>query len=691
MSRTVIFDPLIPLPLIWGLGALALVLLAFAIWRGLRGWPLRGLAMLALGLALVNPSLQEENRKPLSDIILAVVDDSASQRLADRPAQTEAALARLGSAVAGLENTELRVIRFADGAKDAGSLAMTALAEAIAAEPRARIAGAVIVTDGQVHDAGLAPSLPAPVHVLLTGRESDWDRRLVITDAPAFAIIGEEFTLKLRIEDQGAAPALGPEAEITIAVDAQDPVTFSVPVNTDLELPVTLAHGGQNVLHFSLAAVEGELTDRNNAAVVQVNGVRDRLRVLLVSGEPHAGERVWRNLLKSDAAVDLVHFTILRPPEKQDGVPVDELALIAFPTRELFVEKIDEFDLIIFDRYRMRGILPMEYIDNVVAYVRGGGTVLVAAGPEFGAVDSLWRSPLSEILPVAPTAQVIEEPFRPALTELGRRHPVTEGLEALAPEGGWGRWFRLAEVELLRGQVAMSGPGDRPLLVLDRVEEGRIAVLASDHAWLWGRGYEGGGPQLELMKRLAHWMLKEPELEEEALMAAANGEVLTLTRRTIREEPPGALSITAPDGSVTELVMPQLSPGRFQTEWQAPMVGLYRLTQDDLTRVVAVGPAAPREFVETLASPVALQPVVDSVQGGIARLEEGFPTLRAVREGRPAAGRGWLGYTPRGAYVTEDLRIAPLVPGWLLLVLAAGLAVAAWLAEGRRRAAAEAR
>jgi hypothetical protein len=685
MSRAMIFDPLVPLPLIWALAAVAVVMLAFAIWRGLRGWPLRGLAMLALGLALVNPSLQEENRKPLSDIILAVVDDSASQRLSDRPAQTDAALASLSAAVAALENTELRVIRFADGAKDAGSLAMTALAEAIAAEPRARIAGAVIITDGQVHDAGLAPSLPAPLHVLLTGRASDWDRRLVVTDAPAFAIIGEEFTLKLRIEDQGAAPALGPEAEITIAVDAEDPVTFSVPVNTDLELPVTLPHGGQNVLHFSLAAVEGELTDRNNAAVVQINGVRDRLRVLLVSGEPHAGERVWRNLLKSDAAVDLVHFTILRPPEKQDGVPVDELALIAFPTRELFVEKIDEFDLIIFDRYRMRGILPMEYIDNVVSYVRGGGTVLVAAGPEFGAVDSLWRSPLAEILPVAPTAQVIEEPFRPALTELGRRHPVTEGLEALAPEGGWGRWFRLAEVELLRGQVAMSGPGDRPLLVLDRVDEGRIAVLASDHAWLWGRGFEGGGPQLELMKRLAHWMLKEPELEEEALMAAANGDVLTLTRRTIKEEPPGLLTITAPDGTVTELNLAQLSPGRFQIDWQAPMVGLYRLVQDDLTRVVAVGPAAPREFVETLASPALLQSVVDTVQGGMPRLEEGFPALRAVREGRPAAGRGWLGYTPRGAYVTEDLRISPLVPGWLLLLLAAGLAVAAWLAEGRRR------
>ena len=685
MSRTVILDPLVPAPLLWALALLAVVMLAFAIWRGLRGWPLRALALAALGSALLNPSLQEETRRPLTDIMIAVVDDSASQSLSDRPAQTEAALAALQRAVNGLENTELRVLRFGDGEKDAGSLAMTALAEALAAEPSARIAGAVLISDGQVHDAGLAPSLPAPLHVLLTGRETDWDRRLVITDAPAFAIIGEEFTLKLRIEDQGDAPALGQEVDLTIAVDADAPMTFSVPVNTDLELPVTLPHGGQNVLHFSVAPVAGELTDRNNAAAVQINGVRDRLRVLLVSGEPHAGERVWRNLLKSDAAVDLVHFTILRPPEKQDGVPVDELALIAFPTRELFVEKINEFDLIIFDRYRMRGILPMEYIDNVVSYVRGGGTVLVAAGPEFGAVDSLWRSPLAEILPVAPTAQVIEEPFRPALTDLGRRHPVTEGLDALAPEGGWGRWFRLTEVELLRGQVAMSGPGDRPLLVLDRVDQGRIAVLASDHAWLWGRGFEGGGPQMELLKRLAHWMLKEPELEEEALMAGVTGDVLRLTRRTIQENPPGALTITAPDGTQTKLTLPQRSPGRFQTDWKAPMVGLYRLEQDGLTRVVAVGPAAPREFVETLASGTAMQPVVDGLQGGILRLEDGFPTLRPVREGRPAAGRGWLGYTPRRAYVTEDLRVAPLVPGWLLLGLAAGLAVAAWLAEGRRR------
>lgn len=684
MNRTILFDPLLPWPILWGLAAFAAVLLALAIWRGLRVWPLRGLAGLVLLAGLANPALQVEDRKPLTEIVLLVVDESASQKLADRADQTAKAVEAVRAQVATLENTELRVVTFADGAEDAGSLAMTALAEALAAEPRARVAGAILISDGQVHDLGLAPDLPAPLHVLLTGTAQDWDRRLIVTDAPAFAIMGEEFILKLKIEDQGAVPVgIGAEAELTIAIDADPPMTFSVPVGQDLELPVNLPHAGMNVLQFSVAPATGELTDRNNAAVVQINGVRDRLRVLLVSGEPHAGERVWRNLLKSDASVDLVHFTILRPPEKQDGIPVDELSLIAFPTRELFVEKISEFDLIIFDRYRMRGILPMEYIDNVVQYVKNGGTVLVAAGPEFGAVDSLWRSPLAEILPVEPTARVIEEGFRPKLTDLGKRHPVTEGLEALAPEGGWGRWFRQVEVTQLRGQAVMSGPDDKPLLVLDRVEQGRVAVLASDQAWLWGRGYEGGGPQLELLRRLAHWMLKEPDLEEEALTATAKGDVLTITRRSVSETPPPDLTITAPDGTVATMPTPEISAGRYQTLWQAPMLGLYRLEQGDLTRVVAVGPSAPREFVETIASGTGLAPIVAQRQGGILRLEDGTPDIRTVREGRPAAGRGWIGITPRGAYVTEDLRVTPLAPAWLLLVLAAGLAVAAWLVEGR--------
>ncbi|MEF3048586.1 hypothetical protein [Pseudotabrizicola sp. L79] len=685
MTQSLIFDPLIPWPVLWAALAVAVGLLSLALWRGLTGWWLRGLAVAVVLLALANPALQEEDRAAQTDIVIAVVDESASQQLSDRPDQAAQALAAIEAEVAALDNTELRVVRLGDGPEDAGTQAMTALAEAVAEEPRARIAGAILITDGQVHDLEIAPNLPAPLHVLLTGRESDWDRRLIVRNAPAFAILGEEITLTLRIEDEGQVPAaMAGMAELTIAVDSDAPRTFTVPVGEDLELPVTLPHGGMNVLQFSLAPAPGELTDRNNAAVVQINGVRDRLRVLLVSGEPHAGERVWRNLLKSDASVDLVHFTILRPPEKQDGIPVSELSLIAFPTRELFVEKIDEFDLIVFDRYRMRGILPMSYMENIVNYVRGGGTVLVAAGPEYGAVDSIWRSPLAEILPADPTARVVEQGFSPQLTDLGRRHPVTEGLEALAPEGGWGRWFRMVDVTPRAGQIVMEGPDKRPLLILNRVDQGRVAILASDHAWLWGRGYEGGGPQLELLRRLAHWMLKEPELEEETLTANVSGQQMTIIRRSIAETPPGEVTVTAPDGSQTSLAMTEVSPGRHEVEWPAPMMGLYRLEQGDLTRVVAIGPSAPREFVQTIASGDVLAPVVTPTNGGILRLEDGAPDIRSVREGRPAFGRGWIGVTPRGAYVTQDVKVAALLPGWAWLILAAALSIAAWLIEGRK-------
>jgi len=698
VTGALVLDPYLAGPVLIGAAVLVAAMIGIALWRGLSGWWLRGLTALVLLTALANPSLQEEQRAPLSDIVLVIVDDSASQRIGDRPVQTAAALAAVTAEIASLPNTEMRVLRVGDAPEDEGTLLLTALSEALAEEPRARVAGAILISDGRAHDPAAAPQMPAPVHLLMTGSPTDWDRRLIVRNAPAFAILGEEVMLTLRVEDQGAVPeGMARMADLSIAIDGGAPQTYAVPVGEDLDLPVVLPHGGMNVLQFEVATAEGELTDRNNAAVVQINGVRDRLRVLLVSGEPHAGERVWRNLLKSDASVDLVHFTILRPPEKQDGVPVTELSLIAFPTRELFVEKIEEFDLIIFDRYSQRGILPTAYLENVVEYVKKGGTVLMAAGPEFGSVDSLYRSPLAEILPVIPTSRVIEEGFRPRMTDLGQRHPVTAGLEDMAAaeaadadataSGGdgpaWGRWFRQVEVDQVGGQEVMEGAGGRPLLVLDRVGEGRVAMLASDHAWLWGRGFEGGGPQLELLRRLAHWMLKEPDLEEEALTATATGDMLTITRRTIGE-PAGDLTITGPDGTETVLAMPETAPGRQELEWQAPDMGLYRLAQGDRAAVIAVGPQAPKEFEETIATGAVLAPVVEALRGGTLAVDAGNPDIRAVAEGRVAAGRGWIGITPRKAYLTEDVRIAPLLPAWALLLLASALAVAAWLREGRR-------
>ena len=689
MDGQILFDPLLPWPVVYAVAAIAALAVGFATWRRLTGWWLRAISLVLLLLAVANPSLQTEDRAPLTDIVIAVVDESASQRIAGRPDQTEAALAELTEEIAGRPNTELRVVRLGDGVDDAGTELMTALSEAIAEEPRARIAGTVLITDGQLHDIERAPEMPAPLHTLLTGEPEDWDRRLIVQTAPGFAIIGEEVSLTLRVENQGAVPeGETGMVDLEIAIDGEPGNSFRVPTGQDLTLPITLTHGGLNVLQFTIPEAEGELTDRNNSAVVQINGVRDRLRVLLVSGEPHPGERTWRNLLKSDSSVDLVHFTILRPPEKQDGVPVTELSLIAFPTRELFLEKIDEFDLIIFDRYKRRGILPSLYLDNVKEYVERGGAVLVAAGPDFATVDSLYRSPLSEILPASPTSRVIEDGYKPAITDVGNRHPVTSGLDAFAPAQGdedgpgWGRWFRLIDVEPVSGHTVMAADDDRPLLQLDRVGEGRVALLASDHAWLWNRGYEGGGPQLELLRRLAHWMMKEPELEEEALTAEAEGQTLTITRRTLSEEI-GDVTITAPDGAVVVVPMEEVAPGRFQATYAAPEIGLYRFAEGDIESVMAVGPSAPREFEQTIASGEILSPAVAATRGGVLNLSDGFPSIRSVREGRPAAGRGWIGLTPREAFLTRDVTISPLVPAWAFLLMAAGFMVGAWLREGR--------
>ena len=685
------FDPQLPIWLLAVLAGVSITVLALAVWHRLAGWWLRALAALVLLLALAQPSWRQEDRLPVPGIALVVLDESASNRLAERPDQVATTREALDARLAALADgtaLEVRKIHVPDRGAG-GTRLLTALAEAAAELPSDRIAGAILVNDGQVHDPDALGAFPAPVHVLLTGSAEDWDRRVVVETAPAFAIIGEPVSLVLRIEDLGAAPQTGGTAPLTISLGGTEPVRFDVPVGQSVTLPVTLDRGGLNVLEIATPEVAGELTPRNNAAIVSINGVRDRLRVLLVSGEPYAGERTWRNLLKSDSAVDLVHFTILRPPEKQDFVPVFELSLIAFPTQELFMEKVDEFDLIIFDRYRRRGILPNHYFENIARYVQDGGALLIGAGEDFAGVESLYRSPLREILPVAPTARVIEEGFHPRISGIGERHPVTAELDEHAPRPaaedgtpGWGRWFRLVDVDATGGQTVMTGPEDRPLLVLDRQGEGRIAVMASDQAWLWSRGYEGGGPHLELLRRLAHWLMQEPELEENVLRGTAEGGEIIITRRTLDAEVPPA-GITSPSGETSEVALTEVAPGRWEARIPATEDGVWRLANGDLTAVAVVGPPAPREFENPVSSGEVLTPVASATRGDIRRVEAGLPDIRMVREGRASAGRGWIGLTDRQAFQLRDIRQVPLAPGWLMLILAGLLAIAAWRIEGR--------
>ena len=682
-----VFAPLLPWGVIIVLACLFVLLGIFAQRRGLGGALLRSVSGFVLLAALANPSYKLEEREPLPDIVLAMVDRSSSQTLSDRASQTSAAVEHLRGEVERLGNSELQVVELNDAEANGGTQLLGPLRDTLAVEPSARVAGIFLVTDGQVHDSEIdLGAVPAPVYVLLSGNDTEFDRVLTIENAPAYAILGEPFRMVLRVND------LGPEAEgieartvpLRVSVDGASPINFDIPVNQDIEVPVSLTHPGTNVLQFDVPSLEGELTDRNNTAIIQINGVRDRLRVLLVSGVPHPGERTWRNLLKSDSAVDLVHFTILRPPGKQDGTPVTELSLIAFPTRELFVEKIEEFDLIILDRYKRRGLLPSEYFENIRRYVERGGALLVAAGPDYAGADSVFRSPLEGILPGVPTARVIEREVLPLLTETGARHPVTSGWQgADAETPDWGPWLRQIEVTARdTARVVLDGVDGAPLLMLDDAGQGRVALLASDQAWLWDRGYAGGGPQSGLLRGVAHWLMKEPELEEEALRAEINGKTLRIIRRTLADTA-GPVTVTEPDGEEATIMLSEQSVERFEAFFEAQQEGLYRLNDGSEETVIAVGPAAPREFEETLSTAEVLSPLAGRSGGGVYRLQDGLPDIRTVREGRVAAGRGWMGIVPREAYRVVDMRLWPLLPGWLTLLLAGLALLAAWLIEGR--------
>ena len=700
------FAPMLPLPVYLAAIAVAALLVAVLFWRRSRGALLRALALAALILALANPTLRQEERENLGNIAIVMLDESTSQTLSTRPEQAKAIRTDLEDKLGRIENLEVKWVtssRPGDGTR-AGTNVFTDLNEALADTPPDRLAGVIVVTDGQVHDVPKAVAdlgFDAPVHALLTGRPNEFDRRIELIEAPRYGIVGQSRDIELVIREAGKAPAGSASAlSLRIRREGAEDEDRRVAVGERVRIPMAFPHAGQNIVELELSETPGELTAANNRVVVVAEGVRENLRVLLVSGQPHAGERVWRNLLKSDAAVDLVHFTILRPPQKQDGTPINQLSLIAFPTRELFSQKIRDFDLIVFDRYEHRGILQLLYYDNIARYVEEhGGALLVAAGESYAGPQSIVRTPLFPVLPAMPTGEIMEQPFRARLTKDGELHPVTQGLPgADITNPTWGRWYRQVEVVPERGRTVMQGVNDKPLLVLDRKGKGRVALLTSDHAWLWAREYDGGGPHTQLLRRLSHWLMKEPDLEEERLRASSKGLDLTVERRTMADEVPD-VTVSEPGGKASTLTLTKAGEGRFNATMKASQAGLYKFETDSptgkLTAVVHAGIADPREMSEVVATDARLRPLVEETGGGVfwtksdGLLASADPTsvtvprVTLLTAARVLSGSNWMGLRDREAYVTRGVSLTPMFTGFMALAALLFLITLAWWREGR--------
>lgn len=680
------FTPVVPTWALIALAILCVLTLAPALWRRARGVLWRAAAFAVLLFWLSGPRLVEEMRQALPDIGLLVVDQTASMQVGNRMAVAEAARQSVEAQARKLPDLELRTITVPESGA-AGTRLFSAVDRALADVPRSRLAGVVAITDGQVHDIPAAMPGAAPLHVLIPARGEETDRRLRLVEAPSYGIVGRSVDLHYAIEDLGVAHPVG-SARLTIRRGGEPPTVASVPVGREQLVQIPITRAGPLVVELQAEPLPGEVSQLNNRAVVTINGVRDRLRVLLVSGEPHPGERTWRRLLKADPSVDLVHFTILRPPEKDDLTPLNELALIAFPVRELFQLKIKQFDLIILDRFQNRGILPQVYLRNIADYVRDGGALLMSVGPEFTGASSLAGTPIGEVLPASPLEAdnaVAEGPFRPLVTELGARHPVTENLPGWRAKGdpSWGEWYRHIDVADLHGQVVMKAPDSQPLLVLDHVGQGRVALLLSDQIWLWSRGHQGGGPQAELLRRVAHWLMKEPELEEDALVAGVQDGRLAIERRSTAEGSPGKVVVTNPDGVQQTMALSESGQGRGTASVPANVPGVWQVSDGDRTAYAAAGAANPLEIADLRATATKLASLAHASGGGVHWLDpDGAPELRRTDAQSAATGASWIGLRRNHDHLVTGVAALPLLPSWLALLLILGLAVVAWRQEG---------
>jgi hypothetical protein len=656
----IIFSPLLAVPYLVAIGLVcgAAVILALRVRARGSTWRVAGFALLLLILS--GPDYVVKTHRSLPDIVTVAIDHSQSMTVGNRSAMAQRALQNLQAQASTTPNLQIHVVDV-PAAADNGTPLFGALRDAMADIPAPQRAGIIVITDGEISDRPDPNGLGAPLSALLTASAEETDRELRLNNAPGYGMVGQNVALNFTVIDHGAGDA-GSQVPVTINANGAPIWSQNVPEGTPISVDIPVRHAGPATISLQAAPLAGEVSTLNDQAAFTLNGVRKRLEVLLVSGNPNQGERSWRVLLKSDPAVQLVHFTILRTPgEIMDALP-NELALVPFPVEELFNTDIGKFDLIILDQFNSTGLLPPQYLSNIADHVKQGGALLVEVGPEFAADGSLAYTPLGPLLPAVPAAPgTVIQQFTPSITALGTRHPVTAPFAnaQLAP------WYRQEIVTPVAGDVLLSGIDNAPLLILAHAGQGRVGLLLSDQFWLWTRGGPQSGPALPLLRRCVHWLLDEPALEAEALTATLDNGQLTVNRQTLGVAYPGDATIIAPDGHRATLRLKQVAPGGYAASLPAGLPGVWQVSEGGLSADAAQAVDNVQEYQDLAATATILRPFASNII--------------------------WLGQNPspalaplllrRHASQVTGQRDVPLLPPFPMMILALALLSTAWWRE----------
>ena len=671
------FYPLININFLIALMVLSLIVIFIGFKLKAPGNIFRAMLLCLIILSISNPTIISENRENIPDTVAVVLDLSPSQDINNRKDIAQKTYNNIKNELEKINNLDVR-LKTINGER--GSKIFEPLNSMIGDVPAERLAGAIIITDGQISD---SPTLldnfnfKSPINVLLTGNKEEKDRRLIIESSPRFGIVGEEINIDIKVEDISAS---SPNALVSINMNDEIEQSRSIPIGEIVTITMPLERAGITSLNIEVEAGKEELTLQNNKAVVEINAIRERLKVMLVSGEPNMGLRSWRNLLNSDPSVDLIHFTILRPPNKQDLTPVGELSLIPFPSRELFQANLNDFDLIIFDQYHLRGILPQFYLKNVVEYVVNGGALLDASGPSYAGPYSLSLSPLQNILPTEPTGDVVLQEFIPIMTNYGERHPVTANLKDNI-SNNWGPWYRMVEGITIAGDVLLEGPESRPLLVLNRVGQGRVAQILSDQSWVWTKPGSNKGPQADLLRRLVHWLMKEPELEENELSARIDNNTILITKNSLTLDNKPIISIS-PDNTKKEIILEDIGKGKQIGKILSPQEGTWKFSSGNSKITLIVGNSNASEYLDVRTTDNIVEPIVEFTSGSINWVNnENLPKIRHLPKSKLVENNDHIKLVKNEKYFVKSLQQSTLTPWYLILVLSLFLLFLAWYRE----------
>ena len=681
MVSNISFYPYISYTLLYFLSFLSLIMILIGFKYKASGNILRTILIFLILICIANPSIVSENRENIPDTVALILDLSPSQNINNRNKIAQEAYDNLKIKLQKIDNLDLR-FKIIQGKN--GTNVFEPLSAMVADIPPDRVAGAIVITDGQIQDTPKnldKYNFKAPVNFLLSGKKEEKDRRLIIESAPRFGIVGEEIEIKIKVEDISSNV---PNALVSINMNDDIKQSRSIVIGETVVLTLPLDRAGITSLNIEVEPGSEELTLQNNKSVIEINAIRERLKVMLVSGEPNMGLRSWRNLLSSDPSVDLVHFTILRPPDKQDLTPIGELSLIPFPSRELFQLNLNDFDLIIFDQYHLRGILPQYYLKNVVEYVVNGGALLDTAGPAYAGPYSLSQSPLQNILPTEPTGEVISKVFIPSITNEGLRHPVTANLKDDSDQADWGPWYRMVEGLTVAGNVLLEGPENRPLLVLNRIGQGRVAQILSDQSWVWSRSENNKGPQADLLRRLVHWLMKEPELEENELSAKVENDTILITRNSlvVNNKP---VSLISPSKKKIEILLDEIGNGKQIGKILSPEQGIWKLSSGGSSASIIVGNYNSSEYLDVRATDQIIKPIVYNNMGSINWInnQNNTPSIKHIDSSKLKKESKNIQLVKNEQYFIKNLRQTSITPWYLILFLSIILIFSAWYRESK--------